>query len=259
MVEILIFVIGLAGLAMGSFLTVCIYRMPKRESILFPRSHCLKCDRAIPWYDNIPLLSFLLLRGRCRFCKEQISFLYFVVELLTALLFLSFFLHFGLSLKFVIYTVLGCALIVISFIDLKIQEIPDEISLPGIALGLVISFLYPNLMLEAERLHALLNSFLGVLAGGGLIYAMGIFGGVLFKKEAMGGGDVKLMAMLGAFLGWRLIILTFFLAPFFGSIVGIIVKIRNKQDIIPYGPHLSLAGIVAILWGEKIINWILPV
>jgi len=148
-------------------------------------------------------------------------------------------------------------LVVISFVDLKIQEIPDEITLPGIVIGVIICSIFPGVIRQESNLSGLINSVLGMLAGGGVIYAMGLIGKALFKKEAMGGGDVKLMAMLGAFLGWKLIILTFFLAPFFGSIVGIILKIKNKAEILPYGPHLSLAAIVALMWGEQILKHIL--
>jgi leader peptidase (prepilin peptidase)/N-methyltransferase len=253
MIEAVTFIFGTI---VGSFLNVCIYRMPKGESIVSPRSHCFSCGKAIAWYDNIPLLSYLLLKGRCRQCKARFSFLYFIIEFLTGSVFFFFFTYFGLSVEFFVYTALACALIVISFIDLKIQEIPDEISLPGIAIGVVLSLVFPQLMHQGSRFSALLHSALGVIAGGGLIYMMGVIGKALFKKEAMGGGDVKLMAMLGAFLGWKLITLAFFLAPFFGSFVGIVAKIKNKEDIIPYGPHLSLASVVALLWGDKILNFI---
>lgn len=253
MIIIFIFIFGLV---VGSFLNVCIYRMAKRESIILPRSHCVKCGKTIAWYDNIPLLSFIILRGKCRRCKEKISFIYFVVELLTGVVFLSTFLYFGLSAEFFIYTALICALIVASFIDLKIQEIPDEITLPGIVIGLIVGFCFPQIMSQDKHILGLFYSFLGMIVGGGLIYLMGMFGEFLFKKEAMGGGDVKLMAMVGAFLGWQLIVLAFFLAPFFGSVVGITLKIKNKEDIMPYGPHLSLASIAAIFWGQKIFNWI---
>jgi len=246
----------MVGAIVGSFLNVCIYRMPKGESVVMPRSHCTACNKTIPWYDNLPLLSILFLKGKCRFCKGRISVLYFLVELLTALAFLGLFSIFGLSVKFVVYTILACALIVVSFIDFKIQEIPDEITLPGMVIGVALAFVFPELMSQRERIPAILGSLTGLFAGGGMIYLMGVIGKMLFRKDAMGGGDVKLMAMLGAFLGWRLIVLTFFLAPFFGAVVGIAVKLKTKEDLIPYGPHLSLAAIVALLWGENILNWI---
>lgn len=250
-------IVFIFGLVVGSFLNVCVYRLPKNESIITPRSHCVSCGKTIPWYDNLPLVSFLLLRGRCRFCKKRISILYFVIELLTALIFLALFTHFGLSIETVIFAALASALVVVSFIDLKIQEIPDEITLPGIGVGIILCFVFPGVISQDTHLSGLLHSALGALVGGAVIYLMGVLGELLFKKEAMGGGDVKLMAMMGAFLGWKLILLTFFLAPFFGSVVGIILKIKNKQDVIPYGPHLSIAGIACLFWGEKILNTIL--
>lgn len=166
------------------------------------------------------------------------------------------FIFFGLSAKFFAFSVLSAALIVSTFIDLEHQIIPDEITLPGIILGVVLSLLFPCVLGEAGRVHSLLNSVAGVIAGGGGIFLTGILGKMAFKKEAMGGGDVKLMAMVGSFLGWKSALLVFFLAPFFGSVVGIIVKIKEKKDIIPYGPFLSLAAIIAVLWGERIINWL---
>jgi leader peptidase (prepilin peptidase)/N-methyltransferase len=246
------------GTIVGSFLNVCIYRMPRKESVVTPRSHCTSCGKTIAWFDNIPLLSQIFLLGKCRHCKARISFIYFTVELLTGALFLGFLMHFGLSVKYAVFTALGSALIVISFIDLKIQEIPDEISLPGMATGLILCFIFPEIISAPTRPSGLVNSALGLLAGGLLIYAMGAIGEAIFKKEAMGGGDVKLMAMIGAFIGWKAIILAFFLAPFFGSAVGIVAKIKNKEDVIPYGPHLSLAGIAALLWGDKILSFIIP-
>ena len=245
------------GLIVGSFLNVCIYRMPRRESVVSPRSHCTSCGKTIAWYDNIPLLSFILLKGKCRHCGKNISFLYFVVELLTGILFVLMHMRFGLSLEFFVFTALVCGLIIASFIDLKIQEIPDEITMPGLIIGIVLGFLFPRLLSQSAHLKGLFYSFLGALTGGGLVYLMGVFGKAAFKKEAMGGGDVKLMAMLGAFLGWRLIILTFFLAPFFGSAIGIVEKIKNRADVIPYGPHISLAAVISILWGKEILKSLL--
>jgi len=139
-------------------------------------------------------------------------------------------------------------------VDFKIQEIPDEISLPGMVIGLVLSFAYPALMNETGHLRALLASFIGLLTGGLIIYLMGVLGKAIFKKEAMGGGDVKLLAMIGAFLGWKLTLLVFFIAPFFGSVIGIILKIKEGREVIPYGPYLSLAAVIAILWGNEILG-----
>ena len=244
------------GAVVGSFLNVCIYRLPRKESIIQPGSHCPHCKHKISWYDNIPFLSYIILRRRCRHCGRRISFRYFMVELFTACLILILFDYFGLSLLLWIYFALFSSLIVVSFIDISIREIPDEISLGGIAIGLILSLAFPRLQNVTSHWLALGNSFLGMLAGGGLIYITGLMGNAIFRKESMGGGDVKLMAMLGAFLGWKLALLTFFIAPFFGAVVGIVLKIRKGESLIPYGPFLSLASLIALLWGKQIIDYL---
>ena len=242
------------GSIVGSFLNVCIYRLPRCESIVYPPSHCPNCKKNIFWYDNIPILSFLILKGKCRSCKSKISIRYFLVELLTAALLLALFIGFGLTPKFFAYAIMSCGLIIATFVDFEIHEIPDQISLGGILAGLLISYLFPSLFDEASRMHGFLASFIGALTGGGSIYLMGFLGEMAFKKEAMGGGDVKLMAMIGSFIGWKWILLTFFLAPIFGSIAGISLKIKYGREIIPYGPYLSLAAIVAIFFGDNILR-----
>jgi leader peptidase (prepilin peptidase)/N-methyltransferase len=248
------------GACVGSFLNVCIYRMPRKESIVKPPSHCPHCKHKISWYENIPFLSYLALRGRCRHCGKRITLRYFVVELITAGIFLLLFYQFGLTLYFWIYAALCSGLIVASFIDIAIREIPDEISLWGIVIGLILSVIFPQLHGDGlPRLIALRSSFLGLLAGGGSIYVTGLIGDAIFKKESMGGGDVKLMAMVGALIGWKLALLTFFLAPFFGSVAGIALKIKKGESFIPYGPFLSLACLISIIWGERIINWLFVV
>lgn len=248
---IFIFVLGTM---FGSFMNVCIYRLPRKESIISPHSHCTSCRATIPWFDNIPIISFLILRGRCRFCKSKISLRYIIVETLSGVVSVLLFLGFGLTAKFLILWCLSAALIVISFIDLEFQEIPDTITLPGIVAGLGLAALYPPLMGKVSNFSSLLNSILGVIAGGGSVYLSGFIGEFIFKREAMGGGDVKLLAMIGSFIGWKLALFTFFLAPFFGSIVGILLKIREGRDIIPYGPYLSLAAFVALFYGEEILR-----
>jgi leader peptidase (prepilin peptidase)/N-methyltransferase len=251
MAKIFIFTIGAI---IGSFLNVCIYRLPRKESIVNPPSHCPNCKRQILWHDNIPVLSYIILKGRCRFCKSKINFRYFLVELITASLILLFFLNFGLTAKFFSYGILVSALIVATFVDFEIQEIPNEVTLGGLVVGLGLGLAFPSLFGEISRRSSFLNSALGALAGAASIYLMGFFGELVFKKEAMGGGDVKLMAMIGAFLGWKFIMLTFFIAPLFGSIVGIVLKIKEGRQTIPYGPYLSLAALVSIFWGERILG-----
>ena len=262
-VSVLFFVFGAV---VGSFLNVCIVRLPKEESIVFPGSHCVHCKKTILWYDNIPFLSYLILRGRCRFCKNPISRRYFVVELITALTFVLFYSFFGLTWLLIPYLVMTCGFIVATFVDFKHRIIPDEVSVGGLIAGLIFSFLMPEIqgvMIQnyssawLAHLHALGLSFLGVIIGGGLIYAMGMLGDFLFKKESMGGGDIKLLAMIGAFLGWQLAILTFFIAPVFGAVFGVIEKIRTKESAIAYGPFLVLGALISLFYGHDIILWIL--
>lgn len=248
------FFIIIFGSIIGSFLNVCIYRMPRNESVVFPASRCVFCKKPIPWHDNIPLLSYIFLLGRCRFCRRRISFRYFAVEAISVLTFLALFLYFGLTYRFWIYSLLTFSLIIVTFIDMEFQIIPDIISLGGLLSGVGVSAFLPALHGVSGWKAGLVNSLIGALTGGGLIYLIGLLGGFIFKKESMGAGDVKLMAMLGAFLGWRMAVLIFFLAPFFGTPVGIYLKFRKKHDIIPYGPYISLASFVVMIWGDKIIG-----
>ena len=247
----------LFGLCVGSFLNVCIYRLPRQESIVKPRSHCTKCNKTVKWYDNIPILSFILLGGRCRYCKERISFQYFIVELLTGLLFSYIGYVFGATINTFVYLIFICALIVATFVDFNFRIIPDEISLGGIIVGLLVSLIFPRLHQADSHFVGLFRSLLGVIIGGGIIWLTGIIGDFIFKKETMGGGDVKLLGMIGAFLGWKMAMLTFFVAPVFGSVVGIIIKLKTKNSLIAYGPYLSLASIVVLFFGNDILNWIL--
>lgn len=242
------------GSLVGSFLNVCIYRLPKNKSIVFPSSYCPRCNKSIYWFDNIPIISFIFLKGRCRFCKEPISPRYITVEFLTALLFLGFFIIFGPGVKFVIYSIFGAVSIVASFIDLEYQIIPDEISIGGLFLGIILSAAFPVIHGAHSIKNSLISSLVGAFVGGGSIFLTGIIGKFIFKKDAMGGGDVKFMAMFGAILGWQKVLLTFFIAPFFGSVIGIIVLIKNKEHLIPYGPFLSLAALVSLVYGDKILR-----
>ncbi|MFH1678066.1 MAG: prepilin peptidase [Candidatus Omnitrophota bacterium] len=263
--KIFIFVFGSM---IGSFLNVCIYRMPLEKSVARPRSYCPQCEKPIPWYDNIPLISYILLKGRCRFCKKRIPFRYFLVESITACTFLIFYIKYGLSLNFIFYTLFVCGLIVATFVDFAHRIIPDEISLGGIAVGFLFNLIRAvKLQPLAWDWRPVLNSLLGIILGGGIIYLTGkAFDLVYFKLlkkgpidgevESMGGGDVKLLAMIGAFLGFKIAILTFFLAPFFGAVLGIINLTVKKQHTIPYGPFLSLAALISLFWGDIIIRLI---
>jgi len=239
----------LFGSFIGSFLNVCIYRIPRKLSIVLPRSYCTKCETPIAWYNNIPLLSYLSLGAKCRSCHEKISPRYFLIEALTGILFLVFYRFFGLSPELFVYLVLISGLIVATFIDFEFQIIPNRISLGGAILGLVVAYFLPHITLK--------DSFIGFLLGGGMIYLIGALGSIVFKKEAMGGGDVKFLAMIGAFIGWQQVLLVFFIAPFFGSVVGLYMKFKYKESLIPYGPFLSMATVLVILYGDEILRWLI--
>lgn len=258
------------GSIMGSFLNVCIHRMPLGESVVWPSSHCPHCKKRIPAYDNIPFLSYLILGGKCRFCRKKISLRYPLVELLTALLFVAVFMRYGLSYDFFFYLVLLCGLIVATFVDIKHRIIPDEISLGGIIIGFILHTIKgANLASRSFSLKPMIDSLLGIVIGGGIIYLTGItFDFVYFKllkrppiqgeTESMGAGDVKLLAMIGAFLGWQRVLLTFFIAPLLGAIVGIVNLLVKKDHTIPYGPFLSLAALISLFWASKIIGIFFP-
>lgn len=263
--RLLVFILGSI---IGSFLNVCIHRLPLGQSIIWPGSHCPRCRHRIPWHDNIPFLSYLLLRGRCRFCRGTISFVYFTVESLTALLFLAFFNLRGLSFDFFFYSVFACGLIVATFVDMRHRIIPDEISIGGIAAGIIFGLVRPLATGDSYTFGPALSALTGALAGGGLIYSVGfLFDLVYFKllnkppvqgeTSSMGGGDVKLLAMIGAFLGWQKAIFVFFTAPFFGVIVGVINLLAKKEHVIPYGPFLSLAALLSVFWADRVISFIL--
>jgi leader peptidase (prepilin peptidase)/N-methyltransferase len=241
------------GSCIGSFLNVCIYRMPREQSIVKPRSRCPQCERPIAGYDNIPLLSFLLLRARCRHCRAAISWRYPLVEAFTGLTAVIMFQHFGLGLVGLIYFAFVCALITASVIDLDFQIIPDEISLGGLVLGLILSVLVPQLHGTASTWIALQRSVIGLLAGGGVLYATGLLGDFVFRKESMGGGDIKLLAMAGTLLGWKLVLLTFFVSPVLALIPGLLVLCFKKSHVIPYGPFLSLGLVISMFYGQQLL------
>jgi len=240
------------GAIVGSFLNVCISRLPKEESIVRPGSHCPKCKTPIQYYDNIPLLSYLLLRGKCRYCQASISIQYPIVEAITALSSFFLFITFGVSLSFIYYFSFVAALIAITVIDLYHQIIPDVISLPGIVIGLLGSLIIPQITFW--------SSLIGVLSGGGSLFLVATVYQWLFKREGMGGGDVKLLAMIGAFLGWKAVILTILLSSFIGSIIGITVMLIKGKDFkyaIPFGPFLALGAVISLFFGESLIHWYL--
>jgi len=240
------------GGLIGSFLNVCICRLPRGESIVWPGSHCPHCQKPIRFYDNIPLLSYFLLRGKCRYCKGPISIQYPLVEGVTVLSSLLLIMKFGLSLSFLFYFAFISALTVVTVIDLYHQIIPDVISLPGIGVGLLASLLIPELTFW--------NSLIGILLGGGSLFMVATLYQWFFKREGMGGGDVKLLAMIGAFLGWKAVILTILLSSLIGSITGIVIMVlkgKNFKYAIPFGPFLSLGAVISLFYGERLIRWYL--
>ena len=258
MIESFIFIFGCI---VGSFLNVCIVRMPHERSIVKPASHCPRCKKPIAWYDNVPLVSYLVLGGKCRHCKAPFSFRYFIVETLTGIVFLLFYFYYGMNILIVPYLFMTCCFIVATFVDFAHRIIPDEVSVGGMIAGLIFSLcipemhrILPSYPFYLAHVKSLGLSLLGVLVGGGSIYAMGMLGDFLFKKESMGGGDVKLLAMIGAFLGWEAAILTFFIAPVFGAVFGIIEKIRTKDSTIAYGPFLIVGALISLFFKDRILE-----
>ncbi len=245
-----IFIIGavLFGGLVGSFLNVVILRLPQEgASIVFPSSHCPKCETPIHWYDNIPVVSFLILRGKCRQCEVKISWQYPLVELAMALLSWALIMRYGLSPAFGIYFVFAAALLAIIFIDLYHQIIPDVISLPGIALGLAFAFINPYVSWQSAGI--------GILAGGGTFYLISFVYYLLTKRVGMGGGDIKLLAMIGGFLGWQALPFVIFGSSLLGTIGGIFAMIeqrRGGKTVIPYGPFLAAASLLYLFFQERI-------
>ena len=243
--------LGVFGLAVGSFLNVVIYRLPRKMKFIMERSICPNCANRLKWYHNIPLLSFLFLRGKCAFCQARISLRYPLVELLCGLFFVYLYWQYGASFTMASYAVLAVMLLVIFFIDLDHQIIPDVVSLPGIGIGLAFSLLPEGI--------GILPALIGMLVGGGSLYAIALLGDWLFKKESMGGGDIKMAAMLGAFLGWQKVLFVFMASAVIGLVVSVVVmffsaRVRETR-MIPFGPFLALAAAVAVLYGERIIGF----
>lgn len=240
------------GTCIGSFLNVCVYRIPLEQSIVSPSSYCFGCSSPLAWYDNIPLLSYLILRGRCRVCSAQFSSRYFFIETLTGLLAVLVMYRFGLGVAGLGLFVFSAALVVTTFIDLDHQIIPDVISLPGVAAGVAFSIVNPYVTWS--------SSLIGVAVGAGILLTVALGYQALTGREGMGGGDVKLLAMIGAFLGWQSVPFTLLLASFIGSAVGIGTMIRENSDAklaLPFGPFLSFGALSYLFFGKPLINWYL--
>lgn len=250
------------GLIVGSFLNVCIYRLPRNISIVSPPSACPACNTPIKLWDNIPILSYIFLKGKCRNCGERISMRYPLVELLNGILYWAAFTHFGLGWHLPFVFAFVSAMVVITFIDLDFQIIPDVITLPCIAIGLLsASFLLPDPFIPSLHysITPLLstvgfkNSIAGLFLGGGLFYLIAIL-----SRGGMGGGDIKLMAMIGAFMGWKAIFITTLIGSLVGSIVGIFLMVfkgKGRKTKIPFGPFLAFGSIITLFFGGEILRW----
>ena len=259
MFHLLVFILGTI---VGSFLNVCIVRIPNEESVVSPPSHCPKCQAAIPFYCNLPLLSYVFLRGRCRSCSGSISPRYFVVELLMGLLALALFERFGLSFNFFVGFVFVASLVVISFIDLDVRIVPDVISLPGIVCGLLLSIIgYFLIGRDSDLVPTPVSSLMGIVAGGGFLLATAWLYEKVTGVEGMGGGDIKLLAMIGAFLGWPSIPITLFIASLVGSVVGLTCMLltgAGRRLALPFAPFLCSGAVSFIFFGDYVIQFYLP-
>lgn len=238
------------GLVVGSFLNVCIVRLPIGQSIVSPRSLCPTCHKPIAWFDNIPIISYIWLWGQCRQCQTPISIRYPVIELMNGIGYVGILATFGWTLAAGVYAVFLSALLVIAWIDLDHLIIPDVISLPGIALGLLAAATVLPI--------GFINSVVGVILGGGILWVLAILSPYLFGKEGLGGGDIKLLAMIGAFMGWQPVLLTLMLASVFGALVGIgllAFKVMKRGHYIPFGPFLVGGALVALFFYADLVQW----
>ncbi len=240
------------GLVTGTFLNICVHRLSPGRAIVQGGASCPFCGSEIPCADNSPVVSFRLLRSKCQNCSKKTSIRCVLVAVLTAMVTVALIYYFSFGIRFFIFWIFSCALIVTSFIDLEHQEIPDIIIVPGIAVGVVLMMLF-KLDGSGSSMASLVNSILGVVAGAGSMFLMGFIGKLLFRKDALGDGDVKLMAMIGAFLGWKLVVLTFFIAPFLALVPGLYLKFRCEEETMPYGPYLALGAIVALFAGTYLV------
>ena len=267
------------GACVASFLNVCIWRLPREESVVSPPSHCPKCNKPIKWYNNIPVFSWIILRGRCADCKESISPRYMIVEFMGGMLFLLAYFQFAIPFFFKSYPLLGlmpiasvftmmvewlviAGLILGSFIDLDHYYLPDRVTLGGMILGVPLSFLVPELQGCTDGVDALIWSVSGMAGGFLFLWILGIVASKCFKKEAMGFGDVKLLGAVGAFFGPVAALMTIIVSAFVGSIVGVALIARGKTKLggytaIPYGPFIAIGVLVWMYWGNPIVSWYL--
>lgn len=240
----------LFGLAVGSFLNVCIYRIPRDISLVHPPSHCPRCGQRIRFYDNIPVISYVCLRGKCRTCRNPIPLHYPVVELLSGLLSVALFLLYGFSLPYFVFFIFWNALLVISFIDLQHQIIPDIISLPGALLGLLLA------IFKVNQPVTWLDSLIGLTGGAAFFYGVAFLFKRLRKKEGMGLGDVKLLAMIGAWMGWQPLLYVILIASLSGTLIGggtLLLRRKGFNERIPFGPFLVIGALVYFFFERQIL------
>ena len=244
-------VLALLGLCIGSFLNVCIHRLPLKQSVVHPGSRCPSCGYMLRWYDNLPVLSYVMLRARCRSCGQPISLRYPTIEVITAIVFVAHWYAFGATALLPVRLVFASALIVLFVIDLDHQILPDVITLPGIVTGLALSLVLPP---------GLQQSFLGVLLGGGLLWGIAELWYRLRKVEAMGFGDVKMLAMVGAWLGVKMVVLTFVVSSMMGGLLGVVLLASRRADMatrVPFGTMLAVAALIASVYGGPLVAWYL--
>lgn len=234
------------SLLIGSFLNVCIYRIPREESIAYPPSHCVNCGVKIKWYDLIPIFSYLLLRGKCRNCKAKISIEYPMIEFITAAIFLMIYVKYGLSFEFIKYTILTAFMIVIGMIDYKTTDVYFKISISGIITGIILAVIGNYLG------SGILEYIFGAVLGGGIITL------IILITKGMGWGDAEICTICGLFLGIRLTLLLLFLSFVIGGATGVILilmKKKSPRDYIPFGPSIALAAVITVIFGERILSW----
>ena len=240
------------GMCIGSFLTVCIHRLPMGKSIVGPRSSCPLCDQRIAFRDNIPVVSYLLLGGRCRHCRGRIAGRYPVVEILTGLFALCCYLKFSLTLEAAVYFAFVVVLTAVTFIDLDHRIIPNVITLPGIPIGFLAGLALPSLTVK--------DSILGLIVGAGSLYLTAVGYRLLTRREGMGGGDIKLMAMVGTLIGLKGVLFTIFIGSALGTAVGVMLMMHARKDMkmaIAFGPFLAIGAIAYVFLGGEVIKWYL--
>ena len=238
---------ALFGAVIGSFLNVCIVRLPAEQSVVSPPSRCPKCGKPVEWRDNIPVLSWLLLRGKCRGCREPISILYPIIELATAVLWAGMAWHYGLSLDALRGALFGTLLLGIALTDAREYIIPNEFTYGGLAIGLILS--------AAGGLDSVVAALIGAVVGFAILWLVGVAGRWAFKEEAMGGGDIKMMAMVGTFVGWQGVLLTIFLGALAGTAIFLPLTLIGRKKLVPFGVFLAIGAAVTYVIGPSIIEW----